>query len=253
MILRTSGKVFRPSIPTIIKGTLTGVRISAVDAGAFLDNCADVLPYVDGKSIIRLKDADGKSNIAILGAPGTGETYLERLNDTGFDDGSKWIQGAGWSLAGSKGVGNTASNQAISQVSSTEIGRLFLTSYDVVTYTGTASQKININCTGTVGTLRSTTGTFAQYLVGSANSNVFSLFGVFGFGFVGTVDNFSVKQVLTPSIQGCTLLNAPGGAQSFISKDAAFTYNAASYTYEIFTTLRIANPRSIMGVNTFRN
>ncbi len=63
----------RTSVPTTIKGTLTGVRISAVDGTAFLDDCADLIPYCDGRSIIRLKDSGGRYAIGVLGAHGTGE------------------------------------------------------------------------------------------------------------------------------------------------------------------------------------
>lgn len=227
------------SFPTIIKGTLTGVRISAVDAGAFLDNCADVLPYVDGKSIIRLKDAAGKYNIAILGAPGTGETL-------GADVLSGWNLTNWQKDSSDMTIINSTTISTLSQryiyKNLAVAGGLYLSSYNSSTTPGVWSaiaSKSNLS-----GLVES--GQSRRITVAGTAIFIFSNTGT------TTVQSMSSQQVLTPSTTGCTLLNA-AGAQSFISKDAAFTYNAASYTYEIFTTLRIANPRSIMGVNTFRN
>jgi hypothetical protein len=44
----------------------------------------------------------------------------------------------------------------------------------------------------------------------------------------------STKQVTAPSSSGVIIKDLSGN-QNFISKDANFTYNAASYTYEIIS------------------
>jgi len=248
------------SFPTIIKGTLTGVRISAVDAGAFLDNCADVLPYVDGKSIIRLKDSGGKYISAILGAVGTGETYLDIIGGTNpallngdFESaeppGIVWDRGAGWTIESGVGLATGAISTKLTVPDPTTQYALHRMKFDLKSRT--AGEIFFRMDAGNFGFAYSTVAD--NNIAYRTSSTLGTGHGFGASGFSGTIDNVVSQKVLTPSALGCTLLNAIGGAQSFISTDAAFTYNAASYTYEIFTTLRIANPRSIMGVNTFRN
>jgi hypothetical protein len=263
------------SFPTIIKGTFTG-RISAVDGTSFLDACSDVLPYVDGKSIIRLKDSGGKYISAILGAVGTGETLsgVETFPDTPFNSANftgthptNWdvIRGTSYKNVvdmyegdACAGISNAAGlsgtlNPPLSYLPT--VGSLHKYGIYLKTKTGSGGYLIDVGA-GNFPTITST-AVWVQttgYYTAKGLRNIVLYANPTAVADTNQVlMDISYDQVVTaPSTLGCTLLNAVG-AQSFISKDAAFTYNAASYTYEIFTTLRIANPRSIMGVNTFRN
>jgi hypothetical protein len=241
------------SIPTVIKGTLTGVRISAVDLTAFIDNCAAVIPYCDGRSIIRLKDSGGRYASAVLCAVGTGETLSGELVDSWTNSVSNpyetFTAGAGNLIT--QAVNTTGGGFCYKSFSSNS-GILYKNTNAISVSSG-GNPAIKIADSGAMSikafTLNDTSYVTASGGAGGYQNMIEMVSGVTDFSVTG----YTTKQVLTPSTLGCTLLNAIGGAQSFISKDAAFTYNADSYTYEIFTTLRIANPRSIMGVNTFRN
>ena len=47
-------------------------------------------------------------------------------------------------------------------------------------------------------------------------------------------DDISLKQVLTPSTSGSTIVNAINGTtENFLTKETGFVYNAASYTVRV--------------------
>lgn len=248
MIIRTMGQQkTRLSIPTIIPGTSTGLRISAVNGIAFLDNDSAIVQYADGRSRIRIYDASFRYLEAILGAVGTGETYSDLLADYSFDNAASWTRQTGWSVTGGQAIGVAGTASYLCQSMASEMyGKLILVSPVI-----TVSANTIYFSGGLADAGKTLTTTSSPFYRTSVLSGV--LAGLYKSATGATVvDSLRMQQVLTPSATGCTLLNAVG-AQSFISQDAAFTYNKASYTYKIFTTLRIANPRSIMGVNTFRN
>ena len=66
----------RPRPPfTVHQSTLTGLRISAVDGTAFVDNGSALTPYADGYHEISIYDSSGYELKGILKAQGTGENY----------------------------------------------------------------------------------------------------------------------------------------------------------------------------------
>jgi hypothetical protein len=236
------------SFPTIITGTATGLRISAVDLAAFIDNDVTIPLYADGKSIIRIYDSSLRYLEGVLKSVGGGETLDSNLiNDPSFDSAVAWACQAGWSVAGGLAVAAGATFNNILQVGGIALvsGALY---YNTLT--------INSRTAGSVGILLyypplysypagfGTSGTLTGYLTIATEVSG----GVTGQGFTGDIASISVEKVLTPSASGCTIVNA-AGAQSFISKDASFTYNAASYTYRIWANKRVI-PRKFMGVTT---
>ena len=61
---------------SVFRGSLTGLRISAVDGTAFVDNAGATLPtYADGYHEISIYDSSGYELKGILKAQGTGENY----------------------------------------------------------------------------------------------------------------------------------------------------------------------------------
>jgi hypothetical protein len=218
-----------------ITGTLTGVRISAVDGTAFLDNCAALVPYMDGRSRIQLLDASGSILEGVLGLRGTGETIGGELLDswTNYLSSFETLTVSGSDII--QAVNNSSYGLAFKQYSGIYIGRLMKcvqTTYTLNSGTepGFGLQSglgINIPMTknGTSYVTHWSYGNCNISLYVNANSD---------FSFTGT----SVKQVLTPSNQGCLIKN-DSGVQNFISKNVSFTYNAASYTYKLFTNVRI--------------
>ncbi|MFA5346514.1 MAG: hypothetical protein WC294_00085 [Methanoregula sp.] len=252
------------SIPTVIPGTSTGLRISAIDGTAFLDNDSAIVQYADGRSRIRIYDASLRYLEGILGAPGTGETYLDLIGGTNPDlnngDFAHWTADNPdtWALNAAEDAGNyvTESTGKCRIVSSTlasgirqsvlvDLGLYKVSIGSVSVAAGSlyyrfGSTNTSNGFTAVVSSAYGTsTGTAFDINRNALTSDV-------------TIDNVTLQKVITPSSTGCTLKDA-AGAQSFISKDAAFSYNSASYTYRIFTNRRIVNPIKIMGQSTFRN
>jgi hypothetical protein len=66
------------------RGTVTGLRISAVDGTAFIDNAGATIPtYADGNHQIEIYDASNRMLRGVLKAAGTGETLSDELTHIG--------------------------------------------------------------------------------------------------------------------------------------------------------------------------
>lgn len=235
--------------PVVYRNALSGLRISAVDGTAFLDACAALVPYADGSHLVEIYDASGRMLRGYLGAAGTGETYGSPLgNNMSFatwtgDNPDDWLltgesggneisevgttEGHGGAGTGSCNFYTTGNDINIRQASLVVVGGVMhfttvvsaviaggakltdgFTTYATYTTTGTKT----VLATGTTGT----TLYVQRSEVGAANDV--------------TIDSIVSKQVLTPSADGATIVSAKGGAtQNFAYKNAAFTYNAASY------------------------
>jgi hypothetical protein len=244
MIVKTIGQKGRLSIPTVIPGTSTGLRISAVDLAAFLDNDVAIAQYADGRSRIRIYDASLRYCEAILGSVGTGETY-----GTNFFTTLDFT--VGWTGSGTAVDADSFSSAAVGGLEKTNLLTAYAL-YKCALNASTTASGCALKNTSSSATYATSIGADAKYTT-CLSTNLGLYFRNDSAGQTDVNKGTSLLYtVLTPTSNGCTLKNA-AGAQSFISKDANFTYNAASYTYKIFTNRRIVNPRSIMGVNTFRN
>lgn len=149
----------------VYRGTATGLRISAVDGTAFVDNLPSAVTdsYVNGNYLLEVYDASGRMLKGVLKAVGTGETL-----DTEVATGTLTIN-------------------KMYKITATEINH-FGTGLEVNGYFRSAGSE--------------------------------------------TCDaNNKVKQVLTPSTAGSTIVSTKGGTTyNWAHKNASFTYNAASYT-----------------------
>jgi hypothetical protein len=229
------------TFPTLITGTITGLRISAVDGTAFLDNCAALIPYADGNHRIEIYDSSNRMLKGVLKAAGSSEMLGDELITNGtFDNTTGWTpQGGSWSGFSweiSGGVATaTNTTKYFYQSSVYGVGKLIKFGADVVVTSGTVRLALdNMNN----GFSITTTGIGQTSYRTKTTVNESGLFGITSF--TGTVDNFTAKQVLTPSSSGATIVSAKGGdIYNFASKDASFTYNAASYRYAIYDTLKV--------------
>jgi hypothetical protein len=244
------------TFPTLIKGTITGLRISAVDGTAFLDNCSALLPYADGNHRIEIYDASGRMLKGVLKAAGTGETLGDELqagwtNSDSLPYETFTSSGLDITEAAETGVsGRAAGNSAMTA------GHLVKFGFSVTVNSGNISMSY-------YGKSATSAIAFAGQsdriqMSAGAQSGYQTLYVVnvyCGFRSEAAV-NFSIsgytnKQVLTPSSSGATIVSAKGGAiYNFASKDASFTYNAASYRYAIYDTLKVSRPTRYMGVST---
>lgn len=231
----------------VYRGTISSLRISSVDGTAFLDNCAALVPYADGLHRVEIYDSAGRQLVGYLSAQGSGETYSDLIygatNNGNMETGSP---PTGWLIY----------NATISRVADERTG-------------GAGSYSINVNrssangycycsnaCTlgmlytygGYIKNVSATNGLIdyrnAQLISASGDWTLVSgyrtgdvtvvkaQFNLMMSGPVGVdvrFDDVFLRQVLTPSTDGCTIVSTKSGAvQNFASKDASFTYNAAT-------------------------
>jgi hypothetical protein len=233
--------------------TVSGLRISSVDGTAFLDNCAALVPYANGRNQVIIYDASGRQLVGYLSAQGAGETLAstggplddgEIYNDPGFDDATKWAAQTNWvvnAAASSKAVssGGNAGQSAYQQIT---IQKYYL--YKAVCvcsdYTsgtlrfragGSINPETNITGTGT------TTYRFTS-VDSPANSSLQS--GTAGSEFIGAASSVSLKRITAPSTDGVLIVSTKGGAtRNFASANASFTYNAAGYRCVVLGSRRI--------------
>ena len=234
------------TFPTLITGTITDLRISSVDGTAFLDNCAALIPYADGNHQIEIYDSSNRMLRGVLKAAGTSETL-----------GNELITGWTNSLTNPYETFTTSGKDVTSAVNSSDIG----TSNTNNCFSSRKLYYIVINTTINSGIsshyrayqsntiiISSGAGEKSSYYTAASNDNYL---GVFQSTIGDWSATFTIKQVLTPSASGATIVSSKGGAiYNFTSKDASFTYNAASYRYAIYDTLKVSRPTRYMGVST---
>jgi hypothetical protein len=245
------------SFPTIITGTCTGLRISAVNGGAvasggaFLDACdATILKYCDGNHWIELRDASGRILRGVLKAAGGVETLGTAVwADTMLSNGT-----AAWSLDGGTLAFDTdhylrAGVQGFYRGSTTiTSGKLYKSTIKAKDGTS-AAKNINVGWYAGLSWRWSanilTTGSFVETskyqtaIETSASSAVGAQIADIGAGDI-QLQGYSIAPVLTPSATGVTIVSDIAGVTyNFSYKDPSFTYNAASYDYRIMARRRV--------------
>ena len=222
------------SDPIVYEGTITGLRISAVDGTAFIDNAGATIPtYADGNHQIEIYDASNRKLRGVLKAAGTSETLSETdlVTNGTFASDENWDKDTGWTI--SDGTANASSivGKQITQAHTYSTNILTKATLDVSSISGGYIYEM---LGSSVSPSLTTTGSKTVYL--TATSGTYH-------GWRGTltsviIDNYSLKQVLTPSSSGATIVSAKGGeTYNFGYKNASFVYNAASY-YVIIKRLR---------------
>jgi hypothetical protein len=235
------------SFPTIIKGTTTsGIRISNVAGYYFLDNCPEFISYT-GKRV-RLKDSGGKYLDVVLGARGTSETTTT-IYTSDFSAGVN-----GWTKYDSDGVVSTLTSvssklridvttQGTSSVRPAHgkiiTGKGYYNIYyaeiDYIVNSGTCkltNYSVGSNLITQNNTL-SGSGTFTIPRVTSSSADFYNNISLYWDGrslFQVDLSQVRVYRIDTPSSSG---IYFTGTAES------GFTYNQATYTYEIFDIMRI--------------
>jgi len=221
--------------PPVYKGTISDLRISAIDGTAFIDNCSAITAYADNAHRVEIHDSAGKRLVGVLKAAGTGETLGgELLEDPLFDNTAKWSEGVNWAVAGglasATGSGSLTANEnrcmTSNDVADVGIsGALYKTGFNVNAYT---SGSFRIDIGGTFGPEYSSLSTsdYSFYLTqgGTVKRVYLRCNGTVSF------NSATVKQVLTPSADGIVIVNAKGGStENWLTRDTGFAYNEASY------------------------
>jgi translation elongation factor P/translation initiation factor 5A len=219
---------------------------------------SEIKPFMDGNHQIEIYDSSNRMLKGVLKAAGTGETLsaTELITNGDFETGG--TPPSGWAEYGSNTCVQSADPHVGSYCglwsynSSVSMGGNPFTAVVGSLYKTSGYLK-NVNATGgaIVGALSSQvnnspiTDTVAYHLVelyGTAIvTNQHCQIKVANGSFIGQqikVDGISVKQVLTPSSSGATVVSSKGGTTyNFSYKNASFTYNAASY-YVIIRAIR---------------
>jgi hypothetical protein len=245
------------TFPTLITGTITDLRISAVDGTAFLDNCAALIPYADGNHWIEIYDSSNRMLKGVLKAAGTGETLGDETIDTWTNDGYETLTLSGSDITQAV---NSNSSRAMAYkqtgIDSLALAKLVIGSFTLNSgyktyFTFSSSSPQLSNSTNGKQIIDSTMAAGTYYgtmTVASSYSGFLMPINANG-DWAATGNSF--KQVLAPSSSGVTIVSAKGGdIYNFASKDASFTYNADSYRYAIYDTLKVSRPTRYMGVST---
>jgi len=207
----------------VYKGTITGMRISAVDGTAFIDGAnASVTALADGNHSIEIYDSSNRMLKGCLKAAGTSETLdgTKVANGT-FDSDTLWGSHVNWTIAdGVATAANTNSN--LQQTLVTTDGILLKSTFDW-THTGGV---LSADMESTPASTYTTSGAKEFYRTVGTNKKI----RFYGGSASGALDNVTSKQVLTPSALGATIVSAKAGeTYNWTYKNPNFTYNAASY------------------------
>jgi len=240
----------------VYKGTITGLRISAPGDGVhdFIDNAnASVTALADGNHEIYIYDSANRFIKGVLKAAGTSEGLgSELLLNPSFDTNTtNWtpVNSTLASIAGGQSgncleiTSGAITGQATGAGNNSTVGALYyLGAYlkDGTTAGGLCQIQ---GLGGTIYVFQNVTSTsswVAKFVYKTGKSTNSSMLLLKNNSTAGTVlfDEASVKQVLTPSSSGATIVNSKGGTMyNFSYKNASFLYNAASY-YVIIRAIR---------------
>lgn len=123
----------------------------------------------------------------------SGEAYNEFCVNGGFDTDTDWTKSTGWTinngLLNINAVATTSANQFILTIGKTYRVTFTITSYvsgNIIPYCGNAGQ----------GTSRLSAGIFTEDIICAGNTIMYLYTSI---GFIGTIDNISVKEVI-PSV-----------------------------------------------------
>jgi hypothetical protein len=231
------------------RGTVTGLRISAVDGTAFIDNAGATIPtYADGNHQIEIYDASNRMLRGVLKAAGSGVTtstvYTADFSagldgwsvnwSTGYVVGS-FVWDTDHTVLTVAGNSNSVLRPFLGKTLSMTVGALQFMEMDYSVVSGTAvitsetvggaNQLLTNTLSGT-----DTYITSQQTCAGTAYNKLYLYFNGRDYDFVLNINAMRVKAVTAPSSSGATIVSAKGGTTyNFAYKDTSFTYNAASY------------------------
>lgn len=232
----------------IVTGTISGLRISNVSGAYFIDNCAALLPYSGCR--VRFKDSGGKYFDCLLGLRGVSEETTTGVIAGGdFESGLIGIKGdssrsvSTWTLNTTNPISGT--KDGLLDITTSYNGRPYVTfktgtAIQGVLYIYSFDYKVNSGSwifsmfyDGIIGLPIYQTftgsGSYSKYVTFAGGNESAFLYMYSGNSLANIqFDNCLALKVLTPSNQGLLLQAAP-------TVDSGFLYNAASYTYEIWS------------------
>jgi hypothetical protein len=221
------------------------IKLSLVDGNAFVDfNLANYLtPYLNGKIIII--DNNGKSIVGYIKAAGTEETYGPELltngtfdtNITGWHDHS-YLGSISWNAAGKMNLNcNSGIAMAFQDTDPNVIKKSLYRQLVTIASIPSPGVFTTPGLGGDVDSYRTIAGSYTDYF--TANYGIGTIYPNYRLNLTSTpgtavVDDISLKEVLTPSDTGVTIVSSPGGSiYNWESIESGFNYNGDSYTFFI--------------------
>ncbi len=253
----------------VYRGTVTGLRISAVDGGAtasggaFVDGLdAGILALpLDGTHSMEIYDSAGRMIRGVLKAVGAGEGLDVELitgDDSDIDTVGNWVAVGVNSEVTSQAGGNPGNALRIKNVGVDGViegdlswgttlikDALYKLRLDVITNKAYALQYNNVGSDNAQTIINAggwgtgSWSTFSYYNTATkTDSTVLQVKWYDSAGNSALLDNFLLEKVLTPSSSGATIVSAKAGVTyNWGYKNASFDYNATSY-YCIVKKLR---------------
>jgi hypothetical protein len=222
--------------------TLANMRLSLADGVAFIDasQAGTLTPYIGSKIVIR--DSAGKKAIGYIKAAGTGETYSgELISNTSFSDVTGWTpyRCTVASVTGGQSgnclqvtLSEASTNQSVYNTSGiVQAGKLYIGSAYIKSGTsGNQSARIQLqqNIIKTQITSALWVEISGKITAGTLDTTFYC---VKYSATAGTMlfDEVSLKQILTPSVTGVTIVSTQGGStQNWASIESGFNYNDES-------------------------
>ncbi len=214
--------------------TLANMRLSLVNGTAFVDfSAAGSLTNYVGRKIV-IADSAGKKATGYIKAAGTGETYgNERITNGGFDSDTGWTKDAGFAISEGLLIGTGITGlHGVSQTVTTIQKALYKAQFVLISLSSGTTFFYVFNTSLSTGT---TLGTHTQYR--SCPQTVYGMgLQTNGTNVNSSFDDVSLKQVLSPSTTGVTIVNTPGGpTQNWAEIESGFDPNDANgYGYTIY-------------------
>jgi hypothetical protein len=169
-----------------------------------------------------------------------------------FDADSNWTKGTGWTIAGGVASANIAAGVNLDQSLTTTTNKSYVVTFTITSYT---SGGIRARLTGAAnisGAVRSAVGTYTEIFHATATNSVFRMVDGGG-GFVGSIDNISVKELPGNHAVQATTANRPtygihpfGGRRNLLTwsedlTNAAWTKANATVSGSTLTAINSSN------------
>ena len=171
---------------------------------------------------------DKKNGVPVLGT--------ELIINGNFSSGASWTAGTGWTISGDVASANIATGSNLDQSLTTTANRTYQVTYTITNYTSGGIRTRFTGAANVNGTIRNAVGTYTELLYATVTNNIFRITDS-GAGFVGSINNISVREVpgfhtLQPSASLRPLLGkAPKSRRNtFTDTEASVTASNATAT-----------------------
>lgn len=173
-------------------------------------------------------------------------TGSELVVNGGFDSAASWDAPTGWTIGSGVATANVGNYVAIKQAMPLTAGVRYAVTYTVASISSGSVRPYFFGGTSVVGSTRTVAGTYTDVLQ-AVSGNISLYISSVGSGFVGTIDNVSVKEITpaqyTAYIKNGTFTETLTADQTSISLTSGNTYSCIMALSEVPT----AEQRAFIG------